>query len=100
MLTAVHEGRLTVERVVQLLSDGPRSLWGLALPPETGCTVDLEASYVLVGSRMQTKCKWSPFDGMQVYGRIIETKIRGVTVFDGETVMVAPGFGRNVWATV
>lgn len=97
LLTAVHSGRLTLERAVQLLSEGPRSLWGLGLPPETGCTVDLEASYVLDGNRMQTKCKWSPFDGMLVYGKVVETKIRGVTVYDGETVTVAPGFGRNVW---
>ena len=98
LLSAVHDGRLMLERVVQLLSDGPRSLWGLALPPETGCTVDLDASYTLDGSQMQTKCKWSPFDGMRVHGKIIETRIRGVTVYDGEKVTVAPGFGRNMWA--
>jgi dihydroorotase-like cyclic amidohydrolase len=100
MLTAVHEGRLPLERVIQLLSDGPRSLWNLTFPPETGCTVDLNASYVLDGSQMQTKCQWSPFDGMQVFGRIIETKIRGVTVYDGVSITAQPGFGRNVWATV
>ena len=64
---------------------------------ETGCTVDLEASYLLDGGQMQTKCKWSPFDGMRVHGRIVENRIRGVTVYDGEKVTVAPGFGRNAW---
>lgn len=100
LLTAVHERRLSLERVVQLLSDGPRALWGLSLPSDTGCTIDLDASYLIDGRRMQTKCKWSPFDGMRVYGKIIETRIRGVTVYDGEQVTVEPGFGRNVWATV
>jgi dihydroorotase len=99
LLSAIRDGRLTLERVVQLLSEGPRAIWGLALPPETGCTVDLEASYVLDGSRMQTRCRWSPFDGMRVYGQVVETKIRGMTVYDGEKVTVASGFGRNVWAT-
>ena len=98
LLSAVHDGRLTLERVVQLLSEGPRLLWGLELPLNTSCTVDVDASDVLDGSRMQTKCKWSPFDGMRVYGRVIETRIRGVTVYDCERLTVAPGFGRNMWA--
>lgn len=98
LLTAVRDGRLTMERVVGLLSTGPRTIWNIAAPHDTGCVVDLDVAYTLDGAAMQTKCKWSPFDGMRVYGRVIETKIRGVTAYNGEQVTVAPGFGVNAWA--
>ncbi len=100
LLTAVREGRLTIERVIQLVSEGPRVMMGVTAPPDTSCTVDLQAEYVIDGTAMQTACKWSPFDGMRVFGRVVETRIRGVTTYDGERVSVAPGFGRNAWASV
>lgn len=98
LLTAVHEGCLTLERVVQLISEAPLALWGLHAPPGTGCTIDLEASYILDGATMQTKSKWSPFDGFRAHGRVVETRIRGAVVYNGEQVTVPAGFGRNVWA--
>ena len=42
MLTAVHEGRLSLDRLVELLYDGPRRVYGLPEQPETHIQVDLE----------------------------------------------------------
>lgn len=97
VLTGVQEERISLERAVELLSVAPMRILGISSPAETGCTIDFDESYVIDGAKMHTKCKWTPFEGMRVTGRVVETKIRGVTVFDGERVTVAPGFGRNVW---
>ncbi|MBK8135349.1 MAG: dihydroorotase family protein [Chloroflexi bacterium] len=98
LLTAVAEGRLSLNRVIELVSYAPCALWGLTPPKGTGCMVDLDAKYVFDASETQTKCKWSPFDGMTLTGRVRQTFIRGVEVYDGEQVRAQPGFGKNVWA--
>lgn len=96
LLTAAQEGRLTLEQVVPMVTDNPRRIFGLSCPPDTYTVVDLDASYVLERSMLHTKCGWSPFEGMRLHGRVVETWIRGVKVYDGEQVLVEPGFGQGV----
>ncbi len=98
LLTAVHDGRLTLERVVELVAENPRRIWGLNAPPQTYTVVDLDASTSITGADLHTHVKWSPFEGMRVYGKVLETVIRGQRVYDGEHVLAQPGFGQNLFA--
>jgi carbamoyl-phosphate synthase/aspartate carbamoyltransferase/dihydroorotase len=85
LLTAVHEGRLTQERLVELLYHGPRRVYGLPVQPETRVNVDLEASYLLDDASLHTKCGWTPFAGMRVRGRVHAVTLRGTIVYpDGQ----------------
>lgn len=97
LLTAVHEGRLTLEQVIELVATNPRRIWGLTCPPETFTVVDLDISYTIERGKMHTKPGWSPFEGMTVHGKVIETWIRGTKVYDGEQILVQPGFGKNLY---
>ncbi len=97
MLLAVNEGRLTLERVIELVAHNPRRIWGLECPPDTYTLVDLDAEYVIARENLHTQCGWSPFEGMRVRGKVIETWIRGQKVYDGERVLAAPGSGRNLF---
>lgn len=97
MLTAVHEERITLEQLVDLVATNPRRIWGLPLPDDTYTVVDLDAEYTIENNRLLTKCGWSPFAGKCVRGKVIETWIRGVKVYDGEQVLVEPGFGNNLF---
>ncbi len=99
LLLAVSEGRLTLERVIELVATNPRRIWGLACPPDTYTLVDLNAAYTIERAGLFTACGWSPFEGLRVTGRIRETWIRGCKAFDGEQVLVEPGFGRNLFGT-
>jgi carbamoyl-phosphate synthase/aspartate carbamoyltransferase/dihydroorotase len=90
MLTAVAQGRLTLDRLVELMAHTPRRIFGLPMQPDTGVLVDPEASYSLPHQGLHTKCGWSPFSGMTVQGRIREVRLRGQTVFkDGEIAPIA-----------
>ena len=97
MLTAVHERRLALERVIDLVALNPQRIFGVAPGPETYTLVDLDARYTIARGDLRTACGWSPFEGMPVVGRVCEVWIRGVQAFDGETVRVAPGFGCNLY---
>lgn len=99
MLTAVDEGRITLERVIELVAENPRKIWGLSCPNETYVLVDLEAEYTIDNDKLLTKCGWSPFNGMAVKGKVLETWIRGTKVYDGEKVLVKAGFGENLFGS-
>ena len=93
---AVSEGRLTVERMIDLIANKPRRIFGLATPADTYTTVDLDASYVIERTILHGACGWSPFEGKRVVGKVTGVWIRGQQVYDGENVLVPPGFGKNV----
>lgn len=96
LLTAVHGGRLTLERLVELTATAPRRIFRLPTQPETWVEVDPGAPWPLPERGWQTKVDWSPFAGMTVYGRVVRTVLRGVEVFTGQRVTAAPGDGRPV----
>ncbi|MBK8020075.1 MAG: dihydroorotase family protein [Chloroflexi bacterium] len=93
---AVHEGRITPERLIALLATNAQRIFGITPPPETTTTVDLSASSIIDGRRLRTAPGWSPFEGMRVWGAVREVRIRGQVAYDGEQVLTRPGSGRNV----
>ena len=54
-------------------------------------------NYVIDAVNMHSQCGWSPFEGMRVRGKVLETWIRGQKIYDGDQILVAPGFGRNLF---
>ncbi|MDP2273367.1 MAG: dihydroorotase [Archangium sp.] len=84
MLNHVHEGRLSLERFVDLTSAGPARVFGMrrkgrmALGYDADFTVvDLNAKRTITNGWSKSKCGWTPFDGMQVTGWPIATIVRG-----------------------
>jgi dihydroorotase len=96
-LALVNEGCISLERAIDLLSTNPRYIWGINCPPDTYVLVDLDAEYVIAADRMYSQCGWTPFEGMRVRGKVVETWIRGQQVFDGEQILVDSGFGFNLF---
>jgi carbamoyl-phosphate synthase/aspartate carbamoyltransferase/dihydroorotase len=82
MLHAVHEHRLSLERLVELLYLGPRRVYGLAEQADTGIEVDLSVAHTLGQAALRTKCGWTPFAGMSVTGRLQSVDLRGQRVYD------------------
>lgn len=96
MLTAVAEGKLTLDKLVKLVSINPRRIFGLPEVPETYTEVDLTESYVLGSKNLRTKAGWTPFEGIRVTGRITKVVLRGKTVFDGENIL-EPASGKVIY---
>ena len=94
MLTHVAEGRLSLERLVDLTSAGAQRVFGLAgkgrvcVGYDADLTfVDLKARRVIRHADMKTKSGWTPFDGFEAKGWPVMTMVRGhVVMRDGELV--------------
>jgi dihydroorotase len=92
MLTHVNNGRLSLKRMVDLLSSGPARVYRIAnkghisVGMDADLTiVDLKKRVVLQDEMMATKVKWTPFAGMEVTGWPIATILRGaIAMRDGE----------------
>ena len=100
MLTHVAEGRLTLERFIDLTSAGAQRIFNvagkgrLAVGWDADLTiVDLKARRTLRNEDMKSRVGWTPFDGMEVVGWAIATIIRGAVVMR-EDELVAPSLGR------
>jgi dihydroorotase-like cyclic amidohydrolase len=88
MLTAVHEDRLSLDRLVELLYDGPRRIYALPKQPETYIVVDLHEQHTLGQGPLYTKCGWTPFAGIAATGRLLGVTLRGKTVYANGQVRV------------
>ena len=81
------------------MADAPRRIFGV--PPagsDTYTVIDTKARWTLDAAEMQTDCGWSPFDGMEVCGRVVEVVIRGEVVFADGEVLAKPGDGVDLYA--
>ncbi|UYY76669.1 dihydroorotase [Sphingomonas sp. R1] len=84
MLNHVAEGRLTLQRLIDLTSAGPQRIFGLVgkgrIVPGYDAdftVVDLKARWTVDEAWLASRCGWSPFTGMELTGRPVGTIIRG-----------------------
>ena len=96
LLGAVRAGRLTLERLVELMHTKPARLFGIAAQPETWVEVDPDVRWEVRGERFHSRCGWTPFEGRQLEGMVRQVTLRGVPAFEDAEVLSAPGSGLDV----
>ena len=79
----VKTGIISLEKLVQLITESPRKRFGITTDP--GYTVwDLDAEYTIDPKDFLSKGKATPFTGARVFGRCIETVYNNETVWKYE----------------
>lgn len=96
LLTAVQEGRLQLEDIIEKMFINPKKIFSLSDQEDTWVEIDETHSYEIKGSELFTKAKWTPFEGRKVQGLVRRVVIRGVTVYQDGEIRVKPGFGKNI----
>lgn len=102
MLTHVADGKLTLERFVDLTSHGVNRVFGLADKGRMAhgydadlTIVDLKARRTITHDWMATRSGWTPFDGFEAKGWPVATIVRGEIVMRDDEI-VAEGRGQPV----
>ena len=102
MLTHVADGKLTLERFVDLTSHGANRVFGIAGKGRLAegfdadlTIVDLKARKTIRHQDMAARAGWTPFDGFEAKGWPVATIIRGRVVMRDDEV-VAEGTGEPV----
>ncbi|MDX9993252.1 MAG: amidohydrolase family protein [Anaerolineales bacterium] len=98
LLTAVSEGRLTLDQIIQKSVINPARIFDLPEQPETWVEVDENAKYEIRAAEQHSRCGWTPFEGWQVKGRVTRVVLRGQEAYQNGKILAEPGFGKNVRA--
>ena len=99
MLNHVAEGRLTLQRLIDMTSAGPQRVFGIAGKGRIAVgydadftIVDLKARWTVEESWLASRCGWSPFTGMALTGKPLGTIVRGNRVmWEGQLANAAIG---------
>lgn len=94
MLNHVHEGRLSLERLVDLLCYGPQRIHQIAGKGRIArgydadfTIVDLNAQKTITNAQQKSVSGWTPYDGMKVTGWVNSTIIRGNIVMRDDELL-------------
>jgi dihydroorotase len=97
MLDHVNKGRLSLERFVDLTSHGPARIFGTARKGRIAegydadlTIVDLRKKRRIENKWIESKCKWSPYDGFEVTGWPQGTFVRGRKVMWEDQILDKP----------
>ncbi|MCA9032376.1 MAG: dihydroorotase [Planctomycetaceae bacterium] len=94
MLNAVHEGRCTLDNVVEWMAAAPARIWSMKGKGRIAegfdadlVLVDLQKQHTIRNAEQVTKSGWSPWDGVTLTGLPVETWVMGQRVWsDGKLV--------------
>ncbi len=106
LFTAVKEGKIRLDKMVELICENPARIFGL-YPKKGTIAVGSDADFVIFDpdkkdiiskDKMFTKCRDSAlvYDGWTVYGKPEKTIIRGKVVFSDGAINVSPGYGEII----
>jgi allantoinase len=104
LLDGVATGKWTLSKVVEVRSEKPAMIYGLAGQKgflRVGCDadmifVDMRRKVILDNTRILSKCGWTPYHGREVTGDVVLTMVRGRVVMQEGKVIGEPGWGRFV----
>ena len=98
MLDLVHQGVISVEKVVDLMSHRVAECFKLSERGyiRKGYKADLvlvnpDAAWTVTGENIMYKCGWSPFTGHEFKSHVIGTWVNGVRVWDGVNILTTNG---------
>ena len=103
-LTAVNEGKLTLDKLVRITSYNPARIFGV-LPRKGVIQVGSDADLVIVDMNKEetitnettyTRVGWTPYHGRKVKGVPVYTILRGKVVMQDGKVVGKPGDGEFV----
>ena len=98
-LTAVSEGRLSMDDLIKRMHANPRRIFNLPEQPETWIEVDPDLKWEIRADQTHTRCAWTPFEGWQVRGRTRSVMLRGNLAYQDGQILAKPGYGQDIRAT-
>jgi len=94
MLDAYSRKLIRLDDVPKMMSENPAKIIGLKQNGEIKegmnadfTIVDLRKEWVVRGEELETKCKWSPFEGRKLRGKNVKTIIDGKLVFEDGAIV-------------
>lgn len=98
MLDSVSKGRITLSKMIELMSKNPSKIFDIKNRGEIKegyygdlVVVDLEKKFTLKNKTTLSRCGWTPFDGYTGYGKIETTIVNGKIVYNKDQIIENTG---------
>lgn len=102
LLDAHHDGRISLERLVDMTSTTPARVFGLDQKGRLDIGADADLVIVDLGEELEitddivlSRCGWTPYTGRRTRGIVKTTVSRGDIVYQDRKVTGLPGRGRH-----
>lgn len=100
----VAKGRISITALAKVISENPARIFGLfpkkgiLLPGSDADIVILDpaSTWTLRADELHAAAGWTPYEGMEITGKIETTIIRGRIVFDRGEIQAKRGYGKFV----
>ncbi|KAI8983762.1 hypothetical protein BDB01DRAFT_850421 [Pilobolus umbonatus] len=96
LLTAVSEGRLTINDIISHMYDNPRHIFGISTQMDTSIEVVIDRK---VKWPKSNDASWSPLSEKTIYGCVERIIVDEITVFMDGSFTIDPLMGHNLSAT-
>jgi allantoinase len=102
--SGVVSGRISILELVRLLAEQPARTFGLfprkgVLAPGSDADItilDPDAAWTIRGKDLHSAAGWTPYEGMEIRGRVVQTFVRGQPAYEDGAVVARPGDGAFV----
>ncbi len=100
----VAKGRISIATLMKVISENPARIFGLfpkkgiLLPGSDADIVILDpaSTWTVRAEELHAAAGWTPYEGMEIKGKIETTIIRGRIVFDRGDIKAQKGYGEFV----
>lgn len=89
MVDAYNRKLVSMERIIRMMSENPARIIGLNRNGKISeglvadlTIIDTRKEWTIKEEELETKCKWSPFNGRTLKGKVMKTIVDGKLVFD------------------
>ncbi|CAA9999745.1 unnamed protein product, partial [Nesidiocoris tenuis] len=87
LLTAVNEGKLTLEDIIDKMHRNPKKIFNLPDQYNTYIEVDMDMEWTIPDAPTFSKAKWTPFAGFKAKGCVHRVVLRGeVAYIEGQVL--------------
>lgn len=78
----VCKGEISLEKLVSLMSSAPRERFRLPQREGDRVTIDISTPRIIDSAEFLSQGRSTPFDGLQVYGRVLKTEYNNKTIYE------------------
>lgn len=95
LLTAMYKRKISLNQIIEKCYYNPKIIFNL--PEQKNTFLEIrDTKYVIRNKNLHSKCKWSPFNGWKVRGKVQRVVLRGKEVFRDGVVLAKRGSGKTV----
>lgn len=107
LIDSARSGKMPLTTVARVVAEGPATEFKLAKKGflKSGFDADLviydpNLPQTIKNETRLSKCGWSPYDGREMSGSIVQTLLRGKDIYASGAVTGKPGYGKQAKPTL